>query len=642
MYCVNCGKEIADTDKVCRFCGESVNNFVVSQEETPVENAVDTVDVDKVSDESIVDNNEAEVVEVNEIEMVDTVELTGEGLEPVKKKISKKKKFTILGICAALVVAAVVGAVLFWDYVENTAVNTFSSSDTYYHYVEGKNVDEIAESMGAAIGNLNKIFAENAANGKKSEISIKLGDVLLDSLAKNLGVEKSEISWASDIDLSSVSSVKDGVSAGKTELSLNNKPILNIELVFKMENMSYFLRMPELNKEYMLFKLPSNNGTDVDNATLMKIYKALPDEETTTDIISRYLTVAIENIENVERDRVTVEANFVEQSCVELAAYIDEETVADIVEALLKEFRSDKEIKKVIEKIYQAVEPVSAKKFDMEYNDWMEKVDEAIDDIEEYEDSLGKLDFTIITWVDSKGETIGREIVSLNYDGQFRYLSTHNGTEVGIEACFLDDNGKGYEFLGYGTIKQSKMSGNVELFEVNTKRDKKDLVANISIKDYDVDLIEDNYINGVFTITLSNDICKELANDLQLPVTAINYLKKSAIELSITSSKDKASVKLRVLYDSDTVITISVTTTENEVVDITVPENGIKINDSGDLIDYIEDMKFDTFKNNLKAAGVPSDLVDAIFSIFAGGNVQQSQSDFSYDGGFSYDSDTII
>lgn len=630
MYCTKCGKEIADTDNVCKFCG---------------------VPVEKVSDESVVNNNESEVVEVNEpeitvpvdnneSEVLEAVDLTQEAPKPAKSRMSKKKKFTILGICAAFVIAVALSVVLFWDYVENTAVSTFSSSEKYYHYVEEKNVEKTAESIGSVIGNFSEVFADNAVNGGKSEISIQLGDVLLDALAKNLSVEKSQISWASDIDLKGVSSVKNGVSAGKTELSLNNKPILNIEIVFKMEDMSYYLRVPELNKDYMLFKMPEVQDSDINTETLMNIYKAFPDEQLTTDIISRYLTVAIRNIDDVKKQKVSVTANGVEQNCTELTVNIDEEVVADVVEAILKEFRNDKEIKDVIKKFYQAVDPNSADNFDKKYSELIAEVDKTLDDIEELEDDLGNIDFTIVTWVDSKGEAIGREIKSTEFDGKIRYLSTHDGTKVGIEAYFFADDGEGIELLGNGNIKASKMSGNLELFAVGINGDAKLSIANISIKDYDVDLIEDNYLNGVFTITLSDAMCDELAKQTDMPNEVVDYLKKGSVEISITSSEGKGNVKLTVLYDSKTVIAISFSTAKNKPSDVTVPEKAVNINDEDKLLEYVGNMKFDTLKENLKAAGVPSDLVDSVFDMLNGGGMtQEPQLNDSYNDNWDYGGD---
>lgn len=631
MYCTKCGKEIADTDNVCKFCG---------------------VPVEKVSDESAVNNNESEVVEVNEPEITvpvdsnepvvaDVDDLTQEAPKPAKSRMSKKKKFTILGICATFVVAVALSVVLFWDYVENTAVSTFSSPEKYYHYVEEKNVEKTAESLAAALNSVNEFFVEDAGKSTKSEISIHLGDVLLDSLAKNLGTQKSEISWASDIDLSEISTLKNGVSSSKSTLSLNDKPIMNIELVFKSENMSYYLRIPELNKEYMFFRLvPNKSISDAEIAKAIRLCKAFPDEETTTEIITRYLNVAIRSIDEAEKQKVSVTANGVEQSCTELTVKIDEEVIADIVEALLKEFRNDKEIKGIIKKFYQAVESISDKKFDMEYEDLMADVDEFIEDIDEFEDDLGNVDFTVVTWVDSKGKTIGRELLSPKFDGQLRYLSTYNGTDVGIEYCAFSDYGEGIELIGEGDIKKGKMSGKLELFYVNVKQDKKDFIANISIKDYDVDLIEDDYVSGVFTISLSDDFSKDLVKDLGLPNSALKYLKNGEIEISIDTSEDKSSFKVKVLYDSEPVITISSNATKNKVADITAPEKGFKINDSEDLIDYIGDMKFDTLKENLKAAGVPSDLVDSVFDIPNGGGMtQEPQLNDSYDNNWDYGGD---
>ncbi|MBQ1183952.1 MAG: hypothetical protein IIX60_05850, partial [Clostridia bacterium] len=335
--------------------------------------------------------------------------------------------------------------------------------------------------------------------------------------------------------------------------------------------------------------------------------------------------------------KASVVANGVEQSCTELTVNIDDKVIVDIVEALLKEFKNDNEVKNVIKNFYLAVES-SSNDFESKYSELIADVDKFLSDIDEFEKELENINLTVVTWVDSKGEVIGREIKSTEFDGKIRYLSTHNGTKVGIEAYFLTDESEGIEILGNGNIKNSKMTGNLEIFAVGVNGDAKLSVANISIKDYDVDSIDDNYINGVFTITLSDAICDELAKEFDLPKTITDYLKKGSVVVSITSNEGKGSVTLAVLYDSKDVIEVSVNIAENKASNVKIPENAIKIQEESDLLYYVENINLDTIKSNLKAAGAPSDLVDALFLQMGqqDNHVEDNSPNFSYSDNLDY------
>ncbi len=651
MFCIKCGRPVKDGDKFCESCGAKIEipeapvSESVAIEPEQISEAVAAVPIAEVAEASGVQESETVAVEEaapdveSEAVLTENVEVIEEPVAP-KAKMSKKKKFTILGIVAACVAVVATCAILFWDYVENFAVKTFSSPEQYYQFVEQKNVDELAESIGSVMGSFNNAFSGSLEQGAKHDITIQIGDIIIDAIANEAGIDKSQISWISNIGISETASTKNGVTANNMALTLNNKPILNVELVFKMEDMSYYLRLPELNEEYILFKYPELTGSEIDAESLLSVYKAFPDEETTTKLISRYLTAAISVIDDVEKAKVEVDANGVKQSCTELTVTIDEKTVADMVEAILTEFKNDKEIKKLVKDIFAVVEPdISDKDFENQYDTILDQIDAILDETDAIEDELDGFEIEIISWVDSKGEAIGRELKIDGFEGEIRYLSTHNGNDVGIEAVFTIE-GEGVELIGEGKINGTKMAGDIEVFIVGVEGDAKFSVANIAIKDYDVDLIEDNYVNGVFTLTLSDAVCEKIADSGEMPSDIVKYLKDGAIELAVTSSQGKLNVKLTVLYDSKSVISITVDSTEQKAGAVTVPETAKEIDDENDLMDYVDNIKLDTLKANLIAAGVPSELTDMLDALLNGDFGSDSDYDYGYDYDYDYDLDT--
>ncbi len=634
MFCIKCGNKLNDGDKFCEKCGTPIDEPVAQATvETAINTEADSVAAEVIPepvpvavDADVVPQDEAEPILESVAEPVVEPEVNVEPApKKAKKKMTKKKKFTILGIVAALVAVIATGSILFWDYVENFVVKTVSSPQQYYQFVEEKNVNELSETIGSAFGQLNEVFAKEAAAGAKTEISVQLGDVIIDALVKESGVDKAQLAWASNFGITANSSSKDGATSSNMALNINNKPIINIELVMKLEDMSYYIRIPELNNEYLLFKLPEM-ADDMAVLTSLDFSEILPDEKTVTTIVSKYLTTVINAIDDVEQERVTVEANGVEQSCTELTVTIDENSVVDVIEAVLKEFKDDKEIKGVIKNFYIAVNPDSS---DKEFNDMYDEILDGIDDVlketKSLKQGLGDFEIELVTWVDSKGEAIGREFKMDGFDGEIRYLSTHNGSDVGMEGIFEYD-GAGFEYIGSGKIKGTKMAGNIELFVVDDEE--KISFVNIAIKDYDVDLIEDNYVNGTFTVTFSKDACDEMTKSGEVPAELVKYLRNGAIELAVTSSDGKGTLKLTILYDSKVVISVSLASTEQTPANVSIPEGGKEISDEDDMMSYIENIKFDTLKANLIAAGMPTDLADGLFGLLENGFVAEPEPDY--------------
>ena len=598
MFCSKCGKPVNDTDRFCEFCGSRITAFtepvIETETQALTDNVIETVDIQVENPTEV----PAEAVLQTEVQPDNSV---GK---------SKRKLIVVLSVCAAAVAAVAVFTAAFWGYIENFFAKSFSSPDNYYHYVEKKNIQDFPQTLGSAVGNF-KSTANNAnEGGVKSEISLQLGDIIIDALAKEAGVDKSQISWASNIGISSDFSSKDGASSGDIAFLINNKPVLNMELVYNSENYCYYLRLPDLNEDYLLVDM-SEFADDFDPAETEKICAALPDEETVAEIINRYFTIVINGIDNVQQKNVKVEANGVSQNCVELTVTVDETTIKNVLEAVLTELKNDEEIKSIIKEVALAAD-VDEDDFEDSYEDFIDEIKDNIDSLDELDSELEDFCFDMITWVDGKGEVIGRRFEFDGLNGDIYYLSTRDGSDIGFEAvCVIDD--EGFEVFGNGTYERGKMSGEIEVFGIGMYRKDKLSLINIEFKDYEVSLFGDNELNGIFTITVSDEFADIIAKEAGNKKIA-EYLKKGKIVLSVAVADDTGSFEMTVMYDSELVASLKINTEETDAKDFTVPEKAVDMSDYDEFADYCDDMSVGKFKSNLIDAGVPEELVDYLFS----------------------------
>lgn len=640
MFCIKCGNEVKEGEKFCAVCGAKIELPADSVLEEPVavEQAAEAeapgVVLDPVSavEHEPLQNNVSEPVSL-ESQSVDTVptEQTEPYVAPVTHK-KKKKKGLIIGILAAVVAVVAVCAVFAWDYIENFAVKTFTSPEGYYRYVENKNVESLTETVGAAFGNLkNGQKTDGAADAK---VSFKISDTAIKSLADELGVNKSDIAWLSDIGMNFKTNAQGEKLAVFGDVSLGGKSIISADLLSDTANGKYYFRLPELSDGYLGVSASDSDDAQKSFDMLNAIFASLPDSDKTTDILNRYVSVATDAIDDVEQSAETVEASGVSQDCTELVVTIDDDAARDIIEALLKEFKDDDEMKDIIKEIFKAADSEDYNEY---YNDLIDDVEDALDSIDDLKFS-GEIVYT--AYVDGKGNVIGRRF---EFDGVvLEYLSTRDGKEVGFEAMFKADDKK-LQIVGDGTIDGGKLNGDYALKYSGVN------VLNFNIKDHDVALFEDGYLNGTYKLSVHEDATSLLKLFVSGP--AANTLKNVSVEVAIKSSEKEYNATATVAHKDDTLFTISCETKVSDATAVTLPDSYYDASNSADLEKYLGTVDFSAIKQSLISAGVPEELVDAIADEIAGGDDDYDDDydygygygdDYGYDYDFDYDYDDIF
>lgn len=613
MYCSKCGTQIKEGDKFCENCGTQVETVAA---EPVAETLEPQVEATSAVDESVLKATpvvEAPVVEV-------APEVTAEApadTEPASApKKANKKKVTVIGILAAAVAVIALCTVFLWEYVENFTVKTFSSPTSYYQYVETKNVKNFSASFGSALG---RFSTTNLSYGTTGEFKISFGDVLMDYIATEAGIDKENISWISSIGVSSKTAANGNLLETNGNLLLNDKSILGGELIFDSENKKIYIRSEQLNEQFMLFDYSDFAYDGFDEiampSTGIDLYGILPDEETITALIEKYLTIVVDSIENVKEESTTLVANGVAQDCTKLTVVVNEETVRDMLKAVLRELKDDKEIEQIIKDMAKNIggELISDEDINTEYSDFIAEIDDLLEELKNVEFSEGdKFEFTLITWVDGKGEAIGREFKVDFSEVVVRYASTHDGTDVGIEVFVGTTEREVFKILGEGKVEGTKMKGDIELFVDGVK------YVNVNIKDYDVDLIEDNYVNGVFTVTVTDEMCELLIDELDLPNNAADWLKTASLVITMTSDDKHASLGVTLNKGEDMIISVTVSNKETKSFGIDIPEDAVSIKNEDDIINYFSSFDPNVLINGLKDAGMPQEMADAINGIING------------------------
>ncbi len=611
MLCPKCENQIKDGDKFCEKCGVAVEETVATEEIR--------------SEETISDNDVVEETKISE-KTASSVEPSVEKKDKVSKPKSKKKT-VIISVIAAVLAAVAVCSVFLWEYIENTAVKTFSSPTSYYHYVETKNISTISKSAGRFVKMVNG--SANGDFGTSGEFKILLGDILIDKIATETGIDKQNISWLSEAGIRMDTAMTGNLSSAKGDITLNGKTILGMELIFDSEDYCCYLRCPQLNQQYALIDFSAINDLNMQIPQVSIDWDNMPDDETVEQLIEKYLTIAIESFDDVSEISDTVTANGVSQNCTRLTVKINENSLKKVVKAVLREVKTDKDIEEIIKNIAEMSGETDVNET---YSAFVESVNAALDKIDET--PIDEFEFKIISWVDSKGDVIGREIDFGNMlgssDFNFRYATTHDGTDVGIETVVGNSEGL-FKVLGKGKINGTKMNGDLKII-FNDKE-----YFNVNIKNYDIDLIEDNYVNGIFTITVSKDFCDMLADELGISQKDAESLQKCALRLEVESSEKSGIVSASILYEEKLVIGVSTSSKQTNINKVTLPESYAKLDSDTEIQNYLSAFDTDKLLQSLKDAGMPESLLDSLSDMGSGGFADDP--DYGYDEDYGIDED---
>lgn len=607
MFCIKCGNPIGENDKFCSVCGakteemkSAVENSVAEQVEVTTSTSVEA------TDNTLVNEGVAEPVVLNEAEVAATP----------KKKKSKKKCAIISSVIGVVVAAAAVLAVLFWPKVENFVVKTLASPESYYQHVESENIDSLSNSIAELVGLLKGDTADSGNVVIKNEI--KVGDDAINYLAESFNFEKSDLEWLSKIGIDINSSTDEGLAKGDITLLIGENEAFGFEILTDNENGNIYFRIPEVNDKF--FCLALDDGDD-ETSIVKEIFKALPDEKTTAEVVSRYMTVIVESIDKVSEKSVTIKANGVSEDCTKLTVKIDDKLAKKIVTAVCEKMLEDEQLEGIIKDIAKA----SEKDADEAYDSFIDKIEEMLD---EADNIKLEQELKLNTYVNKDGEVIGREIEAEGVD--FHYYSTKNGSDIGYELVIGNESQK-IELLGEGEISNNILTAEYEVIVSGMK------ALTVKVENYDVKAIDDDKINGTFRVSLTEELCNALSNSDNEMSAIISILKDVEIVFSVTSD-EATTTKMDINKGGKNIITFISSQTEGEVENITLPKEYESIDSVEDLGNYFGTNEAEKLLQKIIDAGLPSSFIQNLGNVIGSmGQVSGPSYDSNYGNDFSDD-----
>lgn len=410
-------------------------------------------------DENLTQNApETPEVEIKELPMA--LNLEGEMPEPEKKEKTPTKlwvKITALVLAVVILAVGVLGFVaLDWGLYVRDFFQRMKSPEDYKNIVETRAITEGGVSeLSLAKEQLLKLYTNNRDLAIKGGQDITV-QVQMDNSLKNLlniaaGTDaqlKETVAAFSDVELTL--SLDNGDKNLAISASLDNQAtVITLDGYLDVENEIIYLTVPQWNQRS--YELPCSKDPRLQelvyryrvNQQYHQFLASCPDPQAMEQLLDQYLVLAVEQIHDVTRENGKIQAGDVKQRVTVLTYDITDKTVNAGAIALLKHAKNDKAVTQILAAYNEAATNINAinqEKAQAGLGDTEPLPAITIDDLIaqlEKEETTGKTLLTVTTYVNKKGQIVGRTYTA--GETSFGYRLAVKGRNVGIAATFRSE-----------------------------------------------------------------------------------------------------------------------------------------------------------------------------------------------------------
>lgn len=629
MFCENCGTQLNDDDVFCTKCGKRVVaeadvEDTASEKEEAAAQAVQTtaeataeIPEEKAEEKPVETSEEKPVetpeekpaekpVEKAEEKPVEAAEADKEDDKGFFGKLMEKKAVLIP---AAVILVVFLLVFLNFTSLANFALKTVLSPEKYYSHVEKAQIEEISSSVADIYDNA---FLDNANifdTSVDADVYVELGDDAKELIADYFDFDDTD--WLNKVGLELNLASKDDVFSGKAAALLGKNQLISGAAVFDAVDGTVFLQVPELTEKYLGYYLEDSDYAyyyDPDEYTELKerykeLSKTFPDKKVIEKLTKRYLTIAVDNIDSVKKKKDTLEVEKIEQNCTVLRVRLNQTDMLNIMEAICEEAKDDKELLEVLSTVVSlsSYYEVDADEIQEEIIDEIEDMLDDIEDSRAYANSNQEVIMNV--WVNGKGEVVGRDIsYGSDYDKtEVKYYMPQKGKKYAMEMIYESDYDN-FKITGTGKKTSSKLDGD---FKVNVSGIK---LAEISVKDYNIDEAKKGYLKGKFNIKPSRSVWNELGIG-----SASMLLSGYSLDIEADMGAKKSELSMALEDDGKVFAKLTASTSIGSGKKENVSESkAIMVENTSDLMDWIDEIDFGKFIKNINKTKLPVEFIEAI------------------------------
>lgn len=490
---------------------------------------------------------------------------------------------------------------------------------------------DVLTTVSGAYTDLSDVVTGNS--GVTAELDLTLGDKVIDLIEQylfNTTDSGMDLSFLSNINLDMEIDTTDDLAQLQLTLGLSDTEIIALCALLSQD--SVWIGAPELNDAYLEINAETLGlPADPQPAWMEKFPEIGVSEAKLDEILTRYLTMAVKEIDTVERTNETLELDGLKQDCAKLTIKIYEQDALDAAKAVLTAVKDDQDIKKICDDYTTVYNEMLKEYGDMmdgateidAYAEFIAGVEDALEELPEKAETESYIALTL--YVDGKHNIIGSSLdIPALYEEKNEAAMASAGTTVtpsqsatvasslmytqytvtegnNFKSLFEIES-IGLKITGSGTTDDGAITGTYAIIIDGLT------FGNVELKDFDA---ADDTVSGTIILKPAKEIT-ELIFKGSIPFLDVTDV---ALEIKLDVSKNKEDIDIKLIGDDALIVGLALKSATKAPAAIEKPTNTVPATGMEPVMNWISEIDFDTVINKLTDAGVPGILVGALQSL---------------------------
>ena len=581
MFCRKCGTPTEGDATICPKC-----EALEQQQAQPATPAEEVPDIENILSTPQTEAPQTEApVETEEVPFtLGTVEQE----EPPKKGKFLKALLLIGGIAA---VAALVFLV----------VSLVTRKNPEERYVALK--EDFVESAVEGISQFYEGYeqgTEGMLNAVSAKLRLLLGEQILSTLEPAAGMD---LSWLSEMGLDIEFYPNANMTEAIMDLVVGGKEVLTMDMI--LNSAVSYMSLPTLSSEFIkvtaddytnalmddMSTTPTTNFQEAQaevEAMLRRLGEALPTQEQMQDMTRRYLTVILENLDNMTYEFQTVRAGQYEEELLVYTITLDNDTLTGIMLAAVEEMRTDKTLEEYLDKLSRTVGTTAD--LHAEFMNMLDQVDA---------DVLGGQPMEIAPafklYLNDDDEVVGLTLLNDAADAQSAVMEAVLVEDGGNFGFYMNVEGQS-AVTGEGEYSGDAVTGNFKIYNEGTE------MLKISLQEVE---ISDDAAVGTVELRLGEALMEELMGSDASMMTMVNPVLVATFDVA----EDGGSLEFYLKAMGQKMFGLSL---EMEYIDnksVSLPTSAYELEEAQQ---WLATLDIAAFKQNLLDAGLPEELVESL------------------------------
>lgn len=471
-------------------------------------------------------------------------------------------------------------------------------------------VDGFTKIYGATLGAMGGQTATSSHT--QMDIDITLGDDILGYAGNLMELYElpSDMTWLKQLGFNLDMNYSRDVNQMVMGLQLGKTNVASAEFIMDMVGGKMFARLPGLNDQYLGYASEVNQepvvmgpmGEIEDYAALIS---ALPSEEALNTLLTRYLNLLLEQLEDPTVVTQTLSCKGITQEVTATTHTIRRSDVLDMAESVLKTAQTDAELEQMLDTFNSYYNAQCAKTAATEGYTW-EDVDlhqqmqqyilDALADIAETRAELEDADFLVFSFYTQEEDQLGFSLKAID-ETESVEINAYGLRQEENTALLLEVKDS-FRFSGTGTEKDGVANGQYTLTVQDTE------MGYVEVKNFDTEALKNGELKGQLVLSMSETMIEEFFG----PEFFLTTNTKISINMNILG--DGGTTACQLLEGEKLLLGVTTSTKILETEAVQIPTEYVDPSNEEELGAWLSAIDLNKVLENLRQAGVPAELVD--------------------------------